>query len=58
MNKSMLCKWLWKQENTEGTWQQLLSMKYLHNQVLENATSGPWLFSVWQSLMGVNPIFK
>jgi hypothetical protein len=25
MNKSLLCKWLWKLENTKGTWQQLMS---------------------------------
>jgi hypothetical protein len=58
MNKSLLCKWLWKLENTEGTWQQLLTRKYLHNQVLANATSGPRCSHFWQSLMGVNGIFQ
>jgi hypothetical protein len=37
MNKSLLCKWLWRLENTEGTWQQLLTRKYLHNQVSAQA---------------------
>jgi hypothetical protein len=58
MNKSMLCKWLWKLENTEGTWQHLLSRKYLHNQVLTNATSGPGFSHFWKSLLGVNLIFQ
>jgi hypothetical protein len=31
MNKSLLCKWLWKLENTQGTWQTMLSRKYLAN---------------------------
>jgi hypothetical protein len=54
----MLCKWLWKLENTEGTWQHLLSRKYLHNQVLTNATSGPGFSHFWKSLLGVNLIFQ
>jgi hypothetical protein len=37
MNKSLFCKWLWKLENDEGTWQQLLTRKKLQNQVLANA---------------------
>jgi hypothetical protein len=57
MKKSMLCKWLWKLENAEGTWQKLLSRKYLHNQLLENTTSGPGCSHLWKSLIGVNPIF-
>jgi hypothetical protein len=40
MNKSLLCKWLWKLENTEGTWQTMLSRKYLANQVLSQAKMG------------------
>jgi hypothetical protein len=58
MNKSMLCKWLWKLENTEGISQHLLSRKYLHNQVLTNATSGPGFSHFWKSLLGVNLIFQ
>jgi hypothetical protein len=27
MNKSLLCKWLWKLENTEEIWQQMLTKK-------------------------------
>jgi hypothetical protein len=37
--KSLFCKRMWKLENTQGTWQELLTMKYLHNQVL--AQEGP-----------------
>jgi hypothetical protein len=45
-------------ENSEGTWQQLLSRKYLQNQVLANAHAGPGSSHFWQGLMGVNPIFQ
>jgi hypothetical protein len=45
-------------ENTEGTWQQLLSRKYLQNQVLANATVGQGCSHFWQGLMSVNPIFQ
>jgi hypothetical protein len=58
MNKSLLCKWLWKLENNEGTWQQLLLRKYLQNQVLANATVGQGCSHFWQGLMYVNPIFQ
>jgi hypothetical protein len=58
MNKSLLCKWRWKLENTEGSWQQLMSKKYLQNQVLANATARPGCSHFWQRLMGVNPIFQ
>jgi hypothetical protein len=45
-------------ENTEGTWQQLLSRKYLLNQVLANAIVGQGCSHFWQGLMSVNPIFQ
>jgi hypothetical protein len=41
MNKSLLCKWLWKLENTEGIWQQMLTKKYLSHQVLGQAGAEP-----------------
>lgn len=28
-NTSLLCKWLWRLENEEGTWQNVLKFKYL-----------------------------
>ena len=58
MNKSLLCKWLWKLDNTEGTWQELLRSKYLHNQVLSQAQSDPSSSHFWQCLMGVNHTFQ
>lgn len=39
MNKCLLMKWLWKMENSEGLWQELLHNKYLCDQPL-TATSG------------------
>jgi hypothetical protein len=58
MNKSLLCKWLWKLENTERTWQTMLSRKYLANQVLSQAKMGPGCSHFWQSLLSVNDIFQ
>jgi hypothetical protein len=58
MNKSLLCKWLWKLETTQGTWQTMLSRKYLANQVLAQAKMGPGCSHFWQSLMSVNDIFQ
>jgi hypothetical protein len=58
MNKSLMCKWLWKLETTQGTWQTMLSRKYLANQVLDQAKMGPGCSHFWQSLMSVNDIFQ
>jgi hypothetical protein len=58
MNKILLCKWLCKLENTEGTWHQMLTRKYLHNQVLAQAEFGYGCSHFWQGLMVVNPIFQ
>jgi hypothetical protein len=29
MNISLLCKWWWKAKNSTGTWQEIISKKYL-----------------------------
>jgi hypothetical protein len=58
MNKSLLCKWPWKLENTQGTWQTILSKKYFTNLVLAQARMGPVCSHFWQSLMSVNDIFQ
>jgi hypothetical protein len=29
MNISLLCKWWWKAKNGTGTWQEIISKKYL-----------------------------
>jgi hypothetical protein len=56
MNKSFFCKWLWKLENTQGTWQQMLSRKYLANQVLAEAKLRPGSSHFWKRLMSINDI--
>jgi hypothetical protein len=58
MNKSLLCKWPWKLENRQGTWQTILSKKYFTNLVLAQARMGPVCSHFWQSLMSVNDIFQ
>ena len=58
MNISLLCKWLWKHENTDGTWQEMLRKKYLQKQTLAQAASGPGCSHFWQGLMKVNHTFQ
>lgn len=57
MNKSLLCKWLWKLEKTEGLWQEMLTKKYLQRQILATWDQGGGSY-FWQSLMAVNHIFQ
>jgi hypothetical protein len=33
-NIILLCKWIWKLENEEGMWQNILKKKYLHSETL------------------------
>lgn len=40
MNQILLCKWSWKLENTQETWQELLSKKYLQKKVLSQYRKG------------------
>jgi hypothetical protein len=58
INKSLLCKWLWKLENTQGIWQKILDRKYLANQVLAQARMGHGCSHFWHSLMSVSDIFQ
>jgi hypothetical protein len=58
MNMSLLCKWIWNLENTQGTWKTMLSRKYLANQVLSQEIRGPRGSHFWQSLLSVDDIFQ
>jgi hypothetical protein len=49
---------MWKLENTEGTWQQMMSRKDLNNQVLAHVEVGQGCSHFWQSLLSVNAIFE
>lgn len=53
MNKCLLMKWLWKLENSEGLWQELIHNKYLSNQTLAAVSGGSNDSHFWQGLMKV-----
>lgn len=55
MNQCLLCKWLWKMENSHGSWQEMLSRKYLQRQVLSENKRIAGESHFWQS---VSPIFQ
>lgn len=57
MNKCLLMKWLWKLENSEGLWQDLLFRKYLSNQTLTVVVAGNNESQFWQGLMKVKDTF-
>lgn len=57
MNTSLLCKWLWKLENSEGEWQDILRKKYLQKQTLSQATQAKGTSQFWSGLMAVKNIF-
>lgn len=57
MNISLICKWLWKLETTDGPWQDILNRKYLQKQTLTQASGGRGLSQFWSSLMEFQGIF-
>jgi hypothetical protein len=57
MNINLLCKWLWKLENEEGLWQNVLKNKYLQNGTLAHMDAKPGCSQFWSGLMQVKNIF-
>lgn len=57
MNISLLCKWLWKLENSEGLWQSILRKKYLRKQTLTQAMARRGLSQFWYGLLEVKDFF-
>ena len=56
MNICLLSKWLWKLENGEGIWQNLVRRKYVKITV-SACVKKPGQSHFWQGLMGVKDIF-
>jgi hypothetical protein len=52
-NICLLSKWLYKHQNEEGVWQELLSNKYLHSKSLSEVTMKPTDSPFWKGLMKV-----
>jgi hypothetical protein len=56
-NKCFLSKWLYKIQNEEGVWQELLRNKYLHSKSLSEVTTKPTDSPFWKGLMKVKKDF-
>jgi hypothetical protein len=41
MNICLLCKWLWKLENEDGDWQDILKKKYLQKETFSQVEDRP-----------------
>jgi hypothetical protein len=52
-NKCLLAKWLVNLLNTEGTWQSLLSNKYLRTKTLTQVSAKPNDSHFWRGLMHI-----
>jgi hypothetical protein len=58
MNIALLGKWIWKLENEEGIWQDLLRNKYLKQQTMSQACKKPGQSQFWNALMGIKDLFN
>jgi hypothetical protein len=56
-NKCLQSKWLYKLQNEEGVWQELLRNKYLHSKSLSEVTMKPTDSPFWKGLMKVKEAF-
>lgn len=56
-NTSLLCKWLWRLENEEGDWQDMVRAKYLQKKTLSQCEPSPANSHFWNGLLTVKDIF-
>ena len=57
MNISLLCKWLWKIENEQGLWQDLILKKYCSRDLLVAVKWKTGQSHIFQSILGVKDFF-
>lgn len=57
MNKALLGKWIWKLENEEGWWQEIIIDKYYKNKPLSILKLKPGNSHFWQGIMEVKDVF-
>lgn len=57
MNKALLGKWIWKLENEEGWWQDILKNKYLRKKPMSIKKNKPGDSHFWQGLMEIKDKF-
>jgi len=53
MNQSLLCKWWWKLESTEGLWQEIVQEKYVKQNTIAQLKTKPKNSPVWNDLLKV-----
>jgi hypothetical protein len=56
-NISPLCKWLWRLENKDGLWLQLLRAKYLKKVTLTQCKHKLTDSHFWSGIMSVKDVF-
>lgn len=57
MNICLLSTWLWKLENEEGLWQELIRNKYLSNVTLSQCKLKPIHSHFWYGLIKIKAAF-
>jgi len=57
MNISLLCKWWWKLEKSDGLWQKLIKEKYFHQGVVGTVKHRLDDSPVWNDLLKVKHIY-
>jgi hypothetical protein len=56
-NVSLLCKWIWRLENEEGLWQDLIKAKYLKKCTFSQCKPSPSHSHFWSGLVAIKDIF-
>ena len=56
-NISLLCKWLWRLENEEGDWQEMIRAKYLSRKTLVQCEASRGNSHFWNGLLSIKDIF-
>ncbi len=57
MNKAMLGKWVWRIENEDVWWQDILREKYLKGKPLSAVKKKPGISHFWQGIMEIKDLF-
>ncbi|PNT69431.1 hypothetical protein BRADI_3g55256v3, partial [Brachypodium distachyon] len=57
MNFCLLCKWVWKLENSSGLWQKLLRRKYCKGKLLHQVSPRQGGSHFWSGLLRVRNVF-